>query len=257
MAHPETLQKGDFNLSGSTVNEESVIGTYQVDEDSVMFCDLGKPIVYALTTVQTVTVSANSTETKALDPGAPQVPYMDDPVADGDFTKYAYLVAYYDSTGDGSKDTLVTDSTAVSIDGFTEDGDFVREVTLTDTTGTQQDVDIYTITRTGFGKIRRRDKGAQTVTDQLIREDSVRWAFSDPHDRDRQKRWGDDNSGMDGAIGPGQYIDLIHYDDTHSVSPDDESATNLRITLPFQKRSLHEEETKEGVRRQVRQNMVQ
>lgn len=261
MAFPETLSHDDFSLSGSVAGEESVIGTYQVDDDSVLFADLAKPVIYALTTKQTVTVAANSTETKTLDPGAPRVPFMDDPV-DGNFTKYAYLVGFFDSSGDGSKDTLVTDSTAVTFDSFTKDGDFVRKATMTDTTGTNTDVDIYTVVRSGYGKLRRRHKGTGTVTDQLTKKDSIEWAFADPNDRDRQQRWGDENSGMDGAIGPDQYIDLMYYDAAEVVSVPggnngNDKATNLRVSLPFQKRGLLEEETYEGVRRRVKQNMAQ
>lgn len=256
MAKKTKLRKDDFDLTASTPGEESAVGTYQVDDDEVLFCDLARPLVLALTTVQTVTVSADATETKALAPAAPRVPHMDDPT-NGEFSPHAFLVGYYDADGDGSKDTVVTDQTAVSIDGFTTDGNFVREITLTDTTGSDTDVDIYTVVRGGYGRIRRRHRGGGMVTDQLTKKDAFEWAFADPHDRDRQVRWGDENGGLEGAIGPDQYVDVLFYDNAEQVVvPGNHNPTNLIINLPFQRRGLKDEETYEGVRNRIKQTMV-
>ncbi len=256
MTYPIKLTEDEFNLSDSTAGDESKVATYKVGDDKIIFADMNRPVVLALTTTQMVTVSADSTETKALDPGAPRVPFMDDPT-DGKFTPFAYLAGYYDESGDGSKDSLVTDSTGVKVEGFTTDDNFVSEVTLTDTTGSDQEVQLVTVVRAGQGRIRRRHKGTGTVTDQLAKADSIEWAFSDPHDRERRQTWPEGASGMDGAIGPNQYVDVLFYDNAAVVSPTDANATNLRIQLPFQKRDLLDEETAQGVRQRVKQSMAE
>lgn len=262
MAYEETLSGDDFALSESTPGEESLVGTYQVDSDRVLMCDLARPLLLALTAKQTVTVSADSTETKSLDPEAPRVPFLPDPTA-GEHTDQAFLVGFFDATGDGSKDTLVTDSTAVRYDSFGSDNDFVRSITLNETAGNQTEVDIYTIVRGGYGRIMRRDKGTSSVSDQLAKEDSVRWAFTNPDvpEGNRQINWPAENAGISGVIGPEQYVDIRFYDDDEALSvpgggANDDSPTNLRVTLPFQKRPVRDDEDPAAIRERVRQDMV-
>lgn len=263
MAYPDTLTADDFTLSTSTPGEKSVVGTYQVDDDRVLMCDLRKPLLLSLVTKQTVSVSASSTETKTLDPEAPRVPYMPDPTV-GEYTEHAFIAAYFDSSGDGNKDTLVTGSTNVSYDSFSGDSDFVRKVGLTNSTSSAVDVDIYTIVRGGYGRIRRRDKGTSTVSDQLIKEDSVRWAFTNPDmpEGNREINWPPDTSGLSGVIGPKQYVDIQYYDDNDAVAVpgggtnNNDSPTNMRINLPFQKREVRENGDPAALREQVRKDMA-
>jgi len=258
MAFAEILTSDDFDFEESVIEKKSVVGSYQLDRDEVLMCDLSKPLLLALVAKQTVTVSANSTETKSLDPEAPRVPYMPDPTA-GEYTPNSFLVARFDSTGDGSKDTLVTDSTAVNFDGFDGDGDFVNEATLSETAGSETEVDIYTVVRSGWARVRRRDSGNNAASDQLAKEDSIRWAFSNPDrpEGNREIEWPNDNSGISGVIAPKQYVDIEFYSDNDiAVAPTDDKPTNLRVNLPFQKRPVREDEDPAQLRSEVRQSMA-
>ncbi|WP_115863376.1 hypothetical protein [Halorussus litoreus] len=260
MAYPETLTESDFDWTANRAGEETAVATHTVDDDRVLMCDLRKPLILALTVKQTVTVAADSTETKSLDPEAPRVPYLPDPTT-GEYNRQAYLVGFYDESGDGNKDTLVTDSTTVHYDGFGDDDDFVREVTLTETGGSQTEVDLYTVVRAGFARIRRRSAERDSSSDQLHREDAIRWAFTNPDEPEgnREIDWNNSNSGLNGVIGPEQHVDIMFYDD-HEVltvpGDDDPDPTNLRVALPFQKRELREGETPAQVRERVRQSMA-
>ncbi|WP_158055970.1 hypothetical protein [Halorussus halophilus] len=259
MAYPETLTVDDFEFTENTPGEEKVVATHTVDDDKLLMCDLDKPILLALTAKQTVTVSADSTETKSLDPEAPRVPFLPDPT-EGEYGDQAFLVAYYDDDGDGSKDTVVTDSTAVKFDSFSGDEDFVRSVTLTETASSQTEVDIYTVVRAGYARVRRRSTGRDSTSDQLHREDAVRWAFTNPDvpEGNREINWDTSNSGINGVIGPEQHVDILYYDDHETLAlptEDTDTPSNLRIALPFSKRSLSETETAEGVRKRIRASM--
>lgn len=260
MSYPETLTADDFEWTSNAAGRETAVATHTVDDDRVLMADLAKPLLLALTVKQTVTVAADSTETKSLDPEAPRVPYLPDPT-DGEYNRNAYLVGLFDSTGDGSKDTLVTDSTDVQFDGFGDDDDFVREITLSETAGTETEIDLFSVVRAGFARVRRRSSGRDSTSDQLHREDAVRWAFSNPDEPEgnREIDWNNSNSGIAGVVGPEQHVDIMFYDDHEVLSvpgDDDADPTNLRVALPFQKRELRDGESPAQVREQVRESMA-
>lgn len=260
MPYSDTLTTDQFDFSESVPGRKSVVASYQVDDDRVLMADLNRPLLVALISKQTVTVTANSTETKSLDPEAPRAPFMDDPT-DGSYTENGFITARFDKTGDGSKNSLVTDATAVKFDSFSGDEDFVREVTLTETAGSDTEVDIYTVVRSGFARLRRRSASdSNSVSDQLAKEDSVRWAFTNPDvpEGNREINWPNENSGVSGVIAPKQHVEIEFYDGSETVvAPGDgDSPTNLRINLPFQKRQVRDDEDPATLRREVRQSMV-
>jgi hypothetical protein len=215
--------------------------------------------VVALVTKQTVTVSSGATESKALDPEAPQVDFLDDPTA-GEYTSNAYIAAYFDSSGDGNKDTLVTDSTDTQYTGtFGTEGSDVTSVELNETAaGGDVDVEIWTVARYGYAKIQKRNSGRGNVTQSLQNEDSVTWAFSDPDDpdSDRQITWDSKNSGPRGVLPPKFKLDVVYYDDTQTVEIDEENATNWHVSIPMNQRPIGSDEDPADLRRRITNSMV-
>jgi len=191
-ARPINLGADAFDFKSDTAGEESLVATAKVPSNQVWQIPSGRPLVAALVTKQTVTVSSGATESKTLGDGAPKVDFMDD-WASGAYTTDAYLAAYYDSDGDGEGDTLVTDSTSTQWTGnYTEDGDFIDSVELSETAGGGDvEVDIYSVVRHGYVAIKKRNSGKGNVSQELQTEDAITLAFSNPDkpDSNRQVTW--------------------------------------------------------------------
>lgn len=253
------LTADDFDFSGYAAGKESVVGTVQVPTTQVWQVDVGAPLVCALVTKQTVTVTGGATETKQLSPEAPVVDYMDDPTA-GQYTEESFIAAYFDDSGDGNKDTLVTDSTGTQYTGtFGSDGDFVDSIEFNETDNNGDvDVDIYTVVRYGYTKFRKRNSGKSNVTQELQTEDSLTWAFSNPDDpnSDRQVTWDGANSNLRGVLPPKFNFDLVFYDETNGLDVDEANASNIVLSIPLRQRPLKPNENAADLRRRVSQAMV-
>lgn len=266
----ETLTADDFAFSPNTKGERTPIASMNVSDDTVLFANLDRPVVCDLTTTQTVTVSANSVETKTLDPEAPRVPHLDDPV-NGQYSKFASLVGWFadasDDDGDGDvadKDNLLTDQSAVKVVSYTATDNFIREIELENTTGSPVDVKFYSVVRSGYARVMRRSSGgAGTMTDQLLKKRSFELAFSDHHvpEGGREINWPDDKSGVDGTVPPDFYVDIEFYsdEDTIAVPASDGTVptpTNMMIRLPFERRDVKDSEDPAELRETVRQSMA-
>ena len=117
-----------FSFEDYTTEAEGIVGTAKVPSTQVWRVPAGLPLVVALVGKQTATVSSGATETKNLSPEAPLVDYMDDVTA-AEYTENASLVGYFDSSGNGEPDTLITDTSDTQYTGtFGTDGDFITSV---------------------------------------------------------------------------------------------------------------------------------
>jgi len=260
-SRPVTISESKFDFHDYSPGAEAVVAEAQVPKSQVWQVPVGRPLVVALVAKQTVTVaSGDSGVSKTLDPEAPVVDFMPN-IADGEYTSDANVVAYYDQSGDGSKDTLVTDSTGVSYSGnVSTDGDFLTAVEFSGNGSADKEVDIYTVVRHGYTRIQKRASGKKNVSQELQTEDSITWAFSNPDDpeSDRQITWDARNSGMRGVIPPKFYLDLVFYDTNYAVALDaaDSADAQLEISIPVSQRPVREDENPTTLRRKVRNNMA-
>jgi hypothetical protein len=254
------LSASQFELKENTKpGSEKIVATAQVPTGKLWKVPVGKPLVTALVSKQTVTVASGTTASKTLDPEAPKVDYLDDPT-NGTYTENAFIVAKYDDSGDGSKDTLVTGSSNVKYTGtFGTSDDFVTDVKIENTAASDKDVDIYTVVAHGVTRIQKRTSGKRNIQQELQTESAISWAFSNPDapDADRQITWDAQNSGIRGELPPKFFVDIVFYDDAYTVAVDDVNATNLYISLPLKQRALKPDEKPEALRRKVRNSMAE
>jgi len=254
------LREDTFEMKPYNPGSEAVVATTKVPKSQVWKVPTGEPLVVALVAKQTVTVaSGDAGASKPLDPEAPVVDFMAN-VADGEYTTDANVVAYYDDSGDGNKDTLVTDSTAVSYSGtFGTDGDFITSASF-DGAGSDKEVDIYTVVRHGFTRLQKRTSGKGNTTQELQTEDSITWAFSNPDDpqSDRQITWEGRNSGTRGIIPPKFRLDLVFYDTEYGVALDAAKAMDaqLELSIPVKQRPVREDENPSALRREIERSMA-
>jgi hypothetical protein len=219
------------------------------------------PLVVALVGKQTATVDEGvADQTVTLSPEAPQTDFMDDVTA-GEYTTDAYLVGYFDSDGDGTPDTLITGSSTVQYTGtFGEDGDFLTSVDLSDTSGNTgtKDVAFYAVMRHGVTTLQKRNSGKGNTSQELQREDSITWAFSNPDapDADRQITWDQSNAKQRGVLPPKFNLDLVFYDESFATAVEEADAENVEVSIPVDQRPLASDENAADLRRKITQNMV-
>jgi len=258
-ARPINLGPDNFTFKSDTKGEESIVATTTVPKTQVWQVPSGRPLVAALVTKQTVTVTSGATESKTLGDEAPKVDFMDD-FAAGEYTSDAYIAAYYDSDGDSVGDTLVTDTSSTQWTGnYTEDGDFIQSVELSETAvGGDVTVDIYTVVRHGYAAFKRRSSGKGNVSQELQTEDAITLAFSNPDkpDSNRQVTWDASNAGKNGVLPPKYKLDVVYYDKSTTTNVEDANAENLRLSLPVRQRPLRSDESGESLRRKVRNSML-
>ncbi|QLH83354.1 hypothetical protein [Halosimplex pelagicum] len=261
-ARQVVLTEDQFTTRPYSAGEEGIVATVQVPSNQVWMTAPGQPIELALVSKQTATVDENTADqTVTLDPEAPMVDYLDDPTA-GEYTGNAYIVGYFDSTGDGTPDTQITGSSTVQFNGtFSEDGDFVTSFEVDDTSGDAgtKDCEFYVVQRYGISTIQKRSAGAGNVSQSLKSEDSVRYAFASPNDpsADRQVTWDATMGGMRGILPPKYSLDIVFYDNTEGVALDSDRADNLTIALPVKQRGLKEDEDPGDLRRKVANSMTE
>jgi hypothetical protein len=254
------LGNGKFEYFPYSTGSEDIVATATVPKNSVWRVPVGEPLVVALVAKQTITVaSGDSGVSKTLDPEAPVVDFMPN-IADGEYTADANVVAYYDESGDGSKDTLVTDSTGVSYSGnVSSDGDFIDAVEFSGNGAEDETLDVYTVVRNGYTRIQKRTSGKGNSAQELQTEDSITWAFSNPDDpnSDRQITWDPRNSGLRGVIPPKFKLDLVFFDKDYATALDAEKVedANLEISIPVRQRPVREDEDPATLRRKVANNM--
>ncbi len=257
-ATPVILEADDFEFSSYTAGSEGIVGTVQVPTTQVWQVPVGSPIVCALVARQTVTVTSGSTESKTLDPSCPIVDYLPDPTA-GEYDPEAFLAAYFDSSGDGDKDTLVTGSTDTQFTGtFGTSDDFVTSVEFEETTGGgDSEVDVYTVVWHGSVTLQKRSSGKSNVIQELQTEDAVTHAFQNPDapDADRQLRWDPRNSDTRGILPPKFYLDVVYYDTSFTTAVEESNATNVEIALPLNQRPVKDDEDPATLRAKVRADM--
>jgi len=248
-----------FTFSEYTSGSEGIVGTAKVPSTQVWRVPVGMPLVVALTGKQTATVSSGATESIDLTPEAPLVDFMDDVTA-GEYTTDASLVGYYDSTGDGNPDTLITDSTGTQYTGtFGTSEDFITSAELQETdAGGDVDVAFYAVMRHGLTKIQKRNSGKGNVSQELQADDSITWAFSNPDapDTDRQIKWDARNDGLRGVIPPKFNLDLVFYDASFATAVEEANAENVEVSIPVSQRPVRPDEDAADLRRKVSQNMV-
>lgn len=249
-----------FSFNSYTAGSEGIVATAKVPSTQVWKAPVGSPLVVALVGKQTATVTSGATdETLSLTPEAPLVDYMDDVTA-GEYTTDASLVGYFDSTGDGNPDTLITDSTQVSYTGtFGTSDDFITSVDVDEADGAGDvDVAFYAVMRHGYTRLQKRNSGKGNVSQELQSEDSITWAFSNPDapDTDRQITWDARNSGARGVLPPKFNLDLVFYDESFATAIEEADAENVEISIPVQQRPLAPDEQAADLRRRITNNMV-
>lgn len=256
-----TLTGGDFTKRAYSAGEEGIVLTTQVPSNQVWMAAAGEPIELALVDKQTFTVDEGTVDQSIdIDPNAPQVDYLDDPVA-GEYTQNAYIVGYFDSDDDGTPDTQITGSSTVQFNGtFVEDGDFVDSFEVDDTSGNAgtKDVEFYVVQRYGVADIQKRSAGSGNVSQNLKSEDTVRYAFASPNDpsADRQVTFGADIDGTKGVIPPKFSVDVVFYDNTEGLALDSPRADNLEVAIPVKQRRVGDDEDPAALRRKIRQSMT-
>jgi len=257
-----TGDRGNLTLKGGfSKGQEVITATAQVPQTQVWGVPTGEPLVTALVARQSFTVDEGTAgQVIDLDPDAPKVDYMDDWAA-GEYTEEAYIAAYHGPSGGGTPDTLITDSSTVQYNGnFSESGDFIDSFELDETSGnaSTKDVDVYYVVKRGYSYIQKRSSGKSNVSEELQREDSIKWAFSNPDapDADRQVSWDEGITGLSGVIPPKFYVDIVYFDtDTGLIPLSDVNATNFYIDVPLKQRPLGEDEDAAALRRRVRREM--
>lgn len=255
---PVYLGPDAFDFNAYNPGGEGIVATAKVPSTQVWQVPVGMPLVVALVGKQTGTAAAGATTTVDLDPLAPKVDYLDDPTQ-GEYTSDAYLIGYYDSTGDGEPDTLITDSTPVKYTGtFGEDNDFLTSVEVEETDATETAVEFYAVMRHGLTKIQKRNPGKGNVSQELQNEDSITWAYSNPDapDTDRQVTWDRKNSGIRGVIPPKFNLDLVFYDKAFGTAVEEANAQNIEISIPVSQRPVRGNESPAQLRSKVTQKMV-
>lgn len=257
-----TGDRGNLSLKfGESGGKEAICATAQVPQTQVWGVPTGEPLVTALVGMQSFTVDEGvSGQVLDLDPDAPKVDYMDDWAA-GDYTEEAYIAAYHSASGGGIADTLITDSSTVQYNGNnTESGDFIDSFEVDDTSAntSTKDIRVYYVVKRGYSYIQKRSSGKSNVSEELQREDSIKWAFSNPDapDADRQVTWDSGISGLQGVIPPKFYVDIVYFDkDTGLIPLADVNASNLYIDVPLKQRPLGPDEEPAALRRRVRREM--
>lgn len=250
-----------FDFSDYTAGGEGIVGTAKVPSTQVWKVPVGMPLVVSLVGKQTTTVDEGvADQTVTLTPEAPIADYMDDVTA-GQYTTDASLIGYYDSDGDGTPDTLITDTSTVQYTGtFGTDNDFISSADLTDTSaGTAtKDVAFYAVMRHGLTKIQKRNSGKGNVSQELQSEDSITWAFSNPDapDTDRQVTWDARNEGTRGVLPPKFNLDLVFYDADFATAVEQANAENVEVSIPVDQRPLRPDEKAADLRRKVTSKMV-
>ncbi|WP_121822837.1 hypothetical protein [Halostella salina] len=253
------VRADQFEKQSYQAGSEGIVATTSVPSTVVWQVPAGQPIEVALVRRQTATIDEGTAgQSVTLSPEAPQVDFMDDPVA-GEYSADAFIAAYFDDSGDGNKDTLVTDSTTVQYNGtFVEDGDFVESFELDDTSGNAatKEVDIYVVQREGYAKLQKRSTGG--IPQSLQTEDNITWAFSSPDDpdTDRQVTWDAKNSGLRGVVPPKFNLDVVYFDQTSPVALD-EDPSNLKLAIPMRQRQLRDDEDPQELRRRVASAMAE
>jgi hypothetical protein len=255
------LDESAFELKSHAAGSPAAVATAQVPNSQVWRVPVGEPLVVALVAKQTVTVASAATDsTKQLNPAAPVVDYLGD-VSEGDYSTDSNVVAYYDSDGGGSKDTLVTDTSGVSYSGtFGGSDDFIQSVDFDGDGTADREVAIYTVVRHGYAQLRKRSSGKSNVRQELQTEDAITWAFSNPDspDADRQITWETSNRGLKGVLPPKFYLDVVYYDNDYSAALDaaEASDSQLELSIPMGQRPLRNDEDPAALRRKVAQNMA-
>jgi len=254
------LTEDTFDARGYTSGEEGIVLTTKVPSTTVWRVPTGQPMTLSLVARQSFSVNEGSAnQTIDLTPNAPIVDYLDDPQA-GQYTENAYILGYFDSDGDGTPDTLITDSTTVQYNGtWTEDGDFVDSFQVDETSGnaSTKDVEFYVVQRYGLASIKKRNSGAGNVSTTLQGEDQITWAFSSPYapDADRQVTW-NALSGLDGVIPPKFNLDVVFFSEQNGLDVDLSRANNLEVNIPIGQRKVRDNEDPAELRRKVTSQMT-
>lgn len=256
---PRYLSGSEFEFSPYNTGSEGVVATTTVPKGQVWAIPVGIPLTALLVTRQTVTIDEGQTTTADLAPDAPRVDFLPDPT-DGEHDSDAFLAAYFDATGDRSKETLVTGGTTVSYADFSEDpdGDYVTEIDFTDSSDNagSKEVDIYTVARSGLVRFQKRSSGKKNTREEIQTENSLTLAFSNPDapDSDRQVTWSSSAAGMTGIIPPKFHLDVVFYDDQWGVDLD---ATNAdpELSIPVAQRPVGPDEDPRQLREKVRNAM--
>jgi hypothetical protein len=257
-----TLKPSDFTTRPDTADRDSIVATTTVPKRHEWGVPTGRVLEAALVSVQTATITANSTETVTLSPEAPKVSYLDDPEA-GEYTDESYIVGYFDSNSDGDYDTRITGSTAVQFDGtFTSDEDFVSDLDIENTDGSDRDIELYVVASRGQVSIQKRSAGSGNSVEELQTDTATEHAFQVPDDPDSEKQltWSENIHGLTGVL-PSKYrLDIVYYDANETVEVDRRAAgdTQYSLRIPIMQRKYGSDMTKKDVknrRRKVRNAM--
>jgi len=262
---PVEVTEDDFAFRAyNQAGREGIVATAQVPNGVIWAPRPNAPVTVALTARQDFSIDENAGANQVIDlnPNAPIVPYMDDPTA-GEYTEDAYIVGYFDSTGDGVVDTRITGASEVQFNGtFTTADGFVDSFEVDDTSGgvdAAKPVAFFVVQRQGYATIQKRSSGKANVTQSLQQETQIKWAFNTPNDPNSAKQvtWDARATGKRGALPPKFNLDIVFFDDAETVQVDDALANNLRIVLPLEQRKLGPDEDPRALRARVRQQMAE
>lgn len=256
-----TLTASNFTKRSYSSGEEGIVLTTQVPNGQVWRVPVGEPLTLALVAQQSFTVNEGSANQQIdLSPEAPVVDYLDDP-QDGQYTKNAYIVGYYDSDDDGDPDTQITGSSTVQFNGtWTTDGDFVESFEVDETSGdaSTKDVEFYVVQRYGLAELVKRNSGSGNVSQKLQGADQITWAFASPYDpsADRQITW-QSMAGSRRVLPPKFNLDVVFFSEQNGLDVDLDRAENLEVSIPMEQRRVRDDENPKALRRRITQSMTE
>lgn len=264
-----TISTEQFDVNQHRAGEKSVVASATVPARKVWIVDSSKPLEIALSSKYTADDSGNDlTVDEGADttldlsaegiPAIPQPVFMDSPV-NGKYTEDAALVTLFDSTGDGTPDTVVTDSTTVQYNTFTtnDNGD-ITEITYTDTSGnaSTKNIAIIGVQRQGQVEVRKQNQGVTQVLKSTSERSFVYSAPDDP-DSNKQVVFPRAVGGEFGKTLPPKFrLEVVYFDNNNSVDLDDSDVENAVIYIPATQRNLGGVDPAQ-LRRRVRNDMLQ
>lgn len=256
-----TLTADDFTERSYASGEEGIVLTTEVPSTQVWRVPTGEPLTLALVSRQTFTVNEGSNnQVIDLSPNAPIVDYLDDP-QNGEYTRNAYILGYFDSDDDGTPDTQITGTSTVQYNGtWTTDGDFVDSFEVDETSGnaSTKDVEFFVVQRYGLAELVKRNSGAGNVSQKLQGADQITWAFASPYDpaADRQVTW-QTMTGARRVLPPKFNLDVVFFSEQNALDVDADRANNLEVSIPMEQRAVGDDENPKALRRRITQSMTE
>jgi len=236
--------------------DEAVVAEAQVPRNEIWQIPKSNPSVgIGLVGVETQEIAANATdETVALTTKAAKSPWYANPVDDSEFTTGAFIVVW-----DADNDKLITDDNTddIWVTGFTQSGDFVSEVTISESAGNATNVEVWYVASHGKASLRRVDSDGRKF-DEPLSDDVTSFALSNPYDEENSmsknlvRRGGNKD-----VFAPKYKLQIAYYGETDGVELAGEGYTgvpenlNLKLNIPIEQKTLTARDNPKQLRREV------